>query len=236
MRTTSVGYETARCVCRVMAALMFDLRVYGATTVPRSGGVLLVSNHQSYLDPVLVAMRLPRRLRYLAKAQLFAVPGFSRLIRVLGAVPLRRGAGDVGAVRLAIDLLRQGELLTVFPEGTRTRTGEIAPVKAGVAIIIRRAAAPVSPVVVDGAFAAWPRTAWLCRPHPVRVLFGAPLRLEGLDDEQIAARIELALRELLAALREATHGDATPLRIRVPAATQVEPLFASLSSNHQPAV
>src|SRR5205085_495254 len=103
--------------CRPILSAAFELKVYDRHFVPRRGGVLLVSNHQSYLDPVLVALYLPRPMSFLAKSELFRHRFFAWLIRSLNAFPVRQGAGDVGAVREMIKRLREGHMLNIFPEG-----------------------------------------------------------------------------------------------------------------------
>jgi 1-acyl-sn-glycerol-3-phosphate acyltransferase len=104
-------------ICRFVATVFFDLKVYGAYHVPKTGGALVISNHQSYLDPVILALGLDRTLNYMAKSQLFKNPVFAWLIRSLNAFPVEQGAGDIGAVKESIARLQGGFLLNVFPEG-----------------------------------------------------------------------------------------------------------------------
>jgi len=157
---------------------LFDLKAYGARHVPATGGVLLLSNHQSYLDPVLVGVHLPRPLSYMSKSELFEVnPAFTWLIRSLGAFPVRQGGSAAGAVKLAINRLKGGHALNIFPEGSRTETGEIGPIEGGAALVIRGAKVPVVPVAIHGSFEAWPRGQKLPSPHPIRLLYGEPMDL-----------------------------------------------------------
>ena len=104
----TVIWKILQAFCRILSTLMFDLKVWGIHHVPDEGGVLLVSNHQSYLDPVLLAVRLRRPLSYMAKAQLFKNRAFAWLIRSLQAFPIRQGAGDVQAVKETIQRLHEG--------------------------------------------------------------------------------------------------------------------------------
>jgi len=198
----SIIYQGGRVICRVFCVQWFDLKVYGLEHVPRSGGVLIVSNHQSYLDPVVLGAKTPRALSFLAKSELFEVPGFSWLIRKLNAFPVRQGEGDVGAVRETIRRLQEGHALNVFPEGTRSEDGEIAPTLPGVGLIARRAGVPVVPAVIVGSFQAWPRGKTLFHPHPVRVQFGPAMNLQGLKSAQIVQTIDETLRKMFADLRE----------------------------------
>lgn len=153
--------------CYVLQAhlfsLGFSLRTEGRRHVPRSGPVLVVANHQSFLDPVPIGLAVPRRLIYLARKTLFRNPLFSRLIRSLNAVPIdQEGVGKEG-IRTILEQLKLGKAVLVFPEGERTLTGRMNPLKPGVHLLIKRAHAPIVPIGIAGAFDAWPRG----RPYPI---------------------------------------------------------------------
>ena len=186
---------------RIASQLFFDLRFYGTRHIPRTGGVLLVSNHQSYLDPVLLAIGLDRPMSYMAKSELFEHPVLSWIIRSLNAFPVEQGAGDVGAVKETIHRLQQGHVLNIYPEGSRSEGGEMLPLEKGVGLVIRRAKVPVVPAVIDGAYRAWPKSAKWPRPAPVRIMYGPPLDLAGLSRDEIIAKIDKTLRQMLADLR-----------------------------------
>ncbi|HEX2971467.1 MAG TPA: lysophospholipid acyltransferase family protein [Tepidisphaeraceae bacterium] len=192
--------------CRIVTSLMFDLKVYGREHIPAEGGALLLSNHQSNLDPVLLAVQLQRKISFIAKSELFESPFFSWLIRSLNAFPVRRGETDIGAIKEAIRRLREGRVLTMFPEGTRTRTGLIGKIQPGIAMLIRRAGVPVIPAVIDGSFEAWPRGQKLFHPYPIRVMYGPAMNVENLKGQQIVEVIDKTLREMLEQLR-AKRGD-----------------------------
>ncbi|MGD1277660.1 MAG: lysophospholipid acyltransferase family protein [Tepidisphaeraceae bacterium] len=197
----SLLWKLLQAVVRVSTTLLFDLRTYGRGNVPAAGGVLLVANHQSYLDPMLIAVHLRRPVSFMARSGLFSNPMFSWLIRNLHAFPVRQGQGDVGAVKEAIHRLREGYILNIYPEGSRTETGEIGPMEKGVALVIRRAGVPVVPVAIDGSFQAWPKGRILFRPHPIRVLYGPAMDLSRLSAEDILSRLDAALRGLLSQLQ-----------------------------------
>ena len=198
----SLVYHGGRVICRIACVKWFDLKVYGLEHMPRRGGLLIVSNHQSYLDPVVLASKTPRPLSFLAKSELFEVPGFGWLIRNLNAFPVRQGEGDVGAVRETIRRLQEGHALNMFPEGSRSDDGEIAPMQSGIGLIVRRAGVPVLPAAIVGSFAAWPRGKKIFRPHPIRVQFGPPMELHELKAAEIVKRIDVTLRTMFADLRE----------------------------------
>jgi 1-acyl-sn-glycerol-3-phosphate acyltransferase len=196
-----VTWKAAQALCRIATTLMFDLKAYGAKNVPRRGGVLLVSNHQSYLDPVLLGVPIERPISYLSKSELFENKFFGALIRGLNAFPVRQGASDVGAVKETIKRLEQGHLLNIFVEGTRSEDGNIGPTQPGAALVIRRAKVPVVPVVIDGSFEAWPRGDKLFHAHPIRVMYGPPMNLSDLKAAEITRRIEATLRSMFEELR-----------------------------------
>ena len=198
----SVVYQVGRVICRLACVQWFDLKVYGLKHMPRAGGVLIVSNHQSYLDPVVLAAKTPRPLSFLAKSELFEIPGFSWLIQSLNAFPVRQGEGDVGAVRETIRRLQEGHALNMFPEGSRTDDGEIAPMLPGIGLIVRRAGVPVVPAAIVGSFAAWPREKKIFRPHPIRVRFGPAMELHQLKAQKIVETIDVTLRTMFQDLRD----------------------------------
>ena len=125
--------------------------------MPATGPVLLVSNHLSVLDPPLVGGAADRQLSFLAKAELFEIPMFGRLIRALNARPVRREGADASALREALRTLAEGRALLVFPEGTRGTEGELRPAKAGAGMLAVLSGAAVVPVYITGSGRAWPR-------------------------------------------------------------------------------
>ncbi|HEY8751376.1 MAG TPA: lysophospholipid acyltransferase family protein [Tepidisphaeraceae bacterium] len=188
--------------CRVVTTLLFDLKVYGSHRFPREGGVLLVSNHQSYLDPLLLGVRLPRTLSYMAKASLFKIAPFAWFIRSLGAFPVRQGEGDIRALKEAIERAQDGHALMIFPEGSRTENGELLPIEPGIALVIRKAKVPVVPAVIDGSSDAWPHGRKFFRAKPIRILYGKPMDLTGMSRDEIVEKIGGVFRSMLQELRE----------------------------------
>lgn len=136
-------------VLRHLAKLLFGFEVKGEENVPPEGGVLLASNHLSLADPPVVGVASPRELHYMAKRELFDIPIFRRLITTLNAFPISRGYGRE-ALERALDVLRRGKALLVFPEGTRSRDGRLGPPKPGVGMLAVRAGVPVVPVALSG--------------------------------------------------------------------------------------
>jgi 1-acyl-sn-glycerol-3-phosphate acyltransferase len=150
-------FRFARWVCKVFCRLFFRIRVYDKKNVPEEGPLLLVSNHQSFLDPLFCGIPLKRPLYFLARDTLFANRFFGWLISSVNTIPVRRGKADLSAVKTIIGKLKEGGGVCLFPEATRTRDGKIAPFKPGFGLLCRRGKAAVVPVVIDGAFECWPR-------------------------------------------------------------------------------
>jgi 1-acyl-sn-glycerol-3-phosphate acyltransferase len=145
-------------VCATGMPVLFSLRIEGGRHIPRTGPALLIANHQSFLDPLLLGLCTSRPLRYLARRTLFKNPVFAWMIRALRAVPIdQEGVGKEG-LRTILDELQAGEAVVVFPEGERTHDGKMLPLKPGVHLLIRRTQAPIVPVGIAGAFEALPRS------------------------------------------------------------------------------
>jgi 1-acyl-sn-glycerol-3-phosphate acyltransferase len=198
-------WKSLQTLARILSTVLFDLKVDGLENIPAIGGALIACNHQSYLDPILMNVRLRRPLSYIAKAELFESPFMNWLLRSVGAFPVHQGAGDVGAVRQSIRRLREGWLLNIYPEGARTTNGDIGPIQKGIAVIDRRAHVPVIPAVIVGAYQAWPIHRRFPRASPVRIRFGPAMNLAELDADQIVVSVQRTLRTMLAECKE--NGD-----------------------------
>ena len=159
----TIFWKFCQMICYIVTAICFDLKAYGKKNVPSDGGVLLLANHQSFLDPVLVGVKLNRAVSFLARSTLWKGP-FGKLITALNAFPVKQGRGDLGAMKQSIAILQAGRALLVFPEGTRTKDGEMEPLASGISLLIRRAKVPVVPVAIDGAYHAWPRSSLIFKP------------------------------------------------------------------------
>ena len=147
---------------------LFGIRVYGHRNVPKEGPVILASTHQSFLDPVVVGLGLSRPIQSMARDSLFRNRLFRLLITSLNAFPVKRNAADYAAMHESLDRLREGKQLLLFPEGTRTRDGSIAPLHPGLALLAHRTNAAVVPVTIEGAFECWPRGARTSHPFNKR--------------------------------------------------------------------
>jgi 1-acyl-sn-glycerol-3-phosphate acyltransferase len=163
--------------------VFFRLRVIGKENVPRSGPVIVASNHVSYLDPILVGVSLPRRLNYLAKEEIFKNRFFSWFLGKLQAFPVSRGRVGPSTIRNTLQLMEQGRALLLFPEGTRGDGRNFLKAKSGIGIIAERSGAAIIPAYVHGAEKVLPRGSRMFRLHPVTVCFGSPFLLSSSSFE-----------------------------------------------------
>jgi len=195
-------YAILKPVALALMRLLFRVEERGAEHIPAEGPVLIVANHSSLLDPPLIGGVCPRPLTFLAKAELFRIPGFGGLIRRLNARPLRREGADPSALRIARRVLDEGKALLVFPEGTRGEEGILREPKAGAALLAVQSGAAVIPTYVRGSGRAWPRGRRLPRPAKVMVTFGPPLRFQRATGAERKAQYETASRQMMAAIAE----------------------------------
>jgi 1-acyl-sn-glycerol-3-phosphate acyltransferase len=186
------------------------MRVRGRRHVPHQGGLLVIANHQSFLDPPLVGVAIRRHLNYLARKTLFRNRLFGGLIGSVGAIPLDQVIPGTEGIKAALALLKAGKAVLIFPEGSRTPHGRMQPLKPGVVVLIRRGGVPILPVGVAGAFEAWPihrkwprwsPLFWPDRSHSVAAVIGEPIpteRLARLPPEQILKELATVLADLAA--------------------------------------
>ncbi|MGV3618090.1 MAG: lysophospholipid acyltransferase family protein [Fimbriimonas sp.] len=176
------------------------VRVRGAYRVPREGGVLILSNHLSDIDPAVVQYACPRAPHYMAKSELFEVPVLRTLLRIFGSFPVKRGEPDRKALKHAADLLKAGEAVVIFPEGQLSESGDLQEMKAGVALIARLSAGvPVICVGLDGTQRIIPYGKLIPRPafRTVTVEWGEPRTFDkGTDAQEILNWISGQLRML----------------------------------------
>ncbi len=176
-------YRFGRIWCRLYFNCLHFGRVYNRQFVPQDGPIILVSNHQSFFDPVLVGYGLDREIDYMARDSLFKNPIFKKLIISLNAFPVRRGEADIAAIKETLRRLKNNRAVLMFPEATRTADGKIREFKPGLALLAKKARVPIIPVVIEGAYDAWPRTSPAPKPfHPIHVSFSKPFSPEEIKN------------------------------------------------------
>jgi len=171
-----VLYSIVRAAVRALAKVFCAVRVYGAENLPPSGGVILASNHVSYLDPPIAAAAVRRHLKFMAKSELFSIPILRQLITSLGSFPIARGVADRAGLRKAERFLRAGEVILVFPEGTRSPDGRLQPPEPGLGLLALRTRVPIVPMALLGTDKVLPFNSPIPRPGKVTVRIGPPLR------------------------------------------------------------
>jgi 1-acyl-sn-glycerol-3-phosphate acyltransferase len=199
-RLNAGWFWLARWMCRVFCMLLFRWRWYGIENIPRKGPFLLVSNHQSFLDPIFCGGPPKRPMSFLARDTLFTHWFFGRVIASVNAIPVKRDHADLAAMKKVIGELQQGRGVCLFPEGTRTSDGKILPFKAGLGLLCRRGKATIVPVVIDGAFECWPRHKKLFSPGgSIVVHYGKTITAQQaatMGDEKLAELLTDTLRQI----------------------------------------
>jgi 1-acyl-sn-glycerol-3-phosphate acyltransferase len=214
-------YTLARIVCTLPTILLYRLKVIGRRNLPRHGGLILAPNHFSQMDHFFVGVYLPRTIRFMGKSQLFGPPVLTAILKHGGVFPVRRGHRDEEAMKTAFTLLDQGEMVLIYAEGGRSRSGELGEPKRGIGRIALESGAPVVPVAIYGSAGVrrWKRL----RFPQVTIEFGEPLSFPVEKDVGPERQLEIAteifgeVRDLYAGLAtriEAGSGSRTPGRAR----------------------
>lgn len=184
-------YRFCRLIARFLCWSVFRLDARGTRNIPREGAVVLCSNHKSVLDPITLGVWVPRKVHYMAKAELFKVPLLGPLIRSLGAFPVKRGGVSKEAIRTAINLLGEGKVMGIFPEGTRNET--VGMGKRGAVSMAIRAKAQVVPVAIVGDY----------RPfRKMYAVYGEPIDMTPYAEQGTSESMEEATELIMSRIRE----------------------------------
>jgi len=154
-------------------------RIKGLENLPSEGPVIVACNHLSLWDPIIVGCTMNRPVYFMAKEELFELPVLGKLLPELGAFPVKRGQGDIGAIRKSIAVLKEGKVLGIFPEGTRSKSGELQEALSGIALIMEKSKAPVLPVKVIGS-----RGLLTQKRGKIGIIIGKPLYAEKIPVPQ----------------------------------------------------
>jgi 1-acyl-sn-glycerol-3-phosphate acyltransferase len=185
-------------VCRIW----FKIEFHGVENIPSEGACIITPNHISYADPIWITIPVRRRVYYMAWDKPFRIPVLGLMMRMFGAFPVNLDvAADASAQRDAIELLRKGRALVMFPEGGRTRTGKLMPFKMGAFRLALAHGVPIVPVTIKGAGTIWPVGQMLPRPGKLTITYHPPIEVERLQEE--ATRLEL--KERARQLSRKTH-------------------------------
>src|SRR2546421_6469155 len=187
-----VVYWIARAILQPAIRIIWRPARCGREHIPRSGPLILASNHRSFLDPFLVGICVRRPVYFVAKQELFAKRWQAWLLNALGAFPVRRGESDQEMMRTARQIVERGDPVVMFPEGTRIREGSVGKPRRGVGRLALETGAPVVPIAIAGTEHA--RRGWRIRPVKVKVRFGPPLTFPRVHEPSPSLATEVTAR------------------------------------------
>ncbi len=200
-----IWYRLVQQLVSQILSVRGGIRATGREHLPKSGGVILVSNHLSHLDVFVLGILLPRPLNYVARSTLF-LPGLGFFIRSVGGFPIQRDGKGSEGFKETLRRVRNGGIVTFFPEGTRSETGELAELKPGIVALASRAGVPIVPAAIAGTFEAWPKGQKFPRPHPIRVHYGEPISPDQMTGKTPAEITALIRKGILLSQEEARKG------------------------------
>lgn len=183
-------YRFCRFIVRTLFVVLYRLEARGISNIPLDGPVILCSNHKSLQDPITLGAWVPRKVHYMAKAELFRIPLFGPLIKAVGAFPVKRGGVSKEAIRTAINLLQQGQVMGIFPEGTRNES--LGMGKRGAVSMAIRAKAFVVPVALVGDYRIF---------RKMVAVYGAPIDMRPYAEEGTAESMEAATDLIMSRIR-----------------------------------
>jgi 1-acyl-sn-glycerol-3-phosphate acyltransferase len=199
-------WDLGKVACFYTLTSLFSLRTAGGRNVPSSGPVLLLSNHQTFLDPVLVGLAVPRYVRWVARQTLHKNRFLAALINSLRAIPIDHRGFSREGLQSTLDALEHGDCVGMFPEGERTHDGLLHQFKPGFSLLVKRSKAPIVPAGIAGAYNAWSRTRKLPWPSPlfmpptdrtIAVSVGKPIdpaRFTGVSRDEMLGELQQAVR------------------------------------------
>ncbi|HOM71413.1 MAG TPA: lysophospholipid acyltransferase family protein [Armatimonadota bacterium] len=193
-------------LCRLALTIFGRYKAVGAGNVPSEGGVILAPNHVSYIDPPAAGCGIRKRqVRFMAKSELFKIPVLGYLIDRVGAFPVKQNTADRAALKKAMDLINSGNIVCLFPEGTRSLIGELMEAQPGLGMIALKTKAPVVPAALIGTNKMLPPHSWYLHFSRIKVVYGKPMTFDDLYEkgmsreaiEQVGERVMAAIAELL---------------------------------------
>ncbi|MEK6408029.1 MAG: lysophospholipid acyltransferase family protein [Acidobacteriota bacterium] len=180
-----------------LCRMLFKIEFHGVENIPSEGACIITPNHVTYADPVWITVPVRRRVYYMAWDKPFRIPVFGLLMRMFGAFPVNLDvAGDASAQREAIDMLRRGRALVMFPEGGRTKTGKLMGFKMGAFRLALAHGVPIVPVTIQGAGTIWPVGQMLPRLGKLTITYHPPIKVERMDEEASRSELKERARQL----------------------------------------
>lgn len=200
MHESRFWYDPVANLAHVLLWVTGRISVTGRENVPKSGPLLLVSNHLSHLDPPALAWAFPRYIHFMAKEELFEPRLLGWYLRRIGTFPIKRGTADRNALRTAFAILEEGQVLAMFPEGKRSETGRLQEPEEGAGLIALRSKAPIVPMSITGTHRILPAHSARLHFGKSRVLIGKPFTLDDLYDQRGREAITEATRRIMASI------------------------------------
>ena len=177
--------------------LAFKIKFFGVENIPATGACIITPNHVTYIDPIWITIPVKRRIYYMAWDKPFRIPVLGLLMRMFGAFPVNLDvAADASAQREAIELLRNGRALMIFPEGGRTRTGKLMPFKMGAFRMAVAYGIPILPVSIEGGGKIWPASRRLPRPGKLTITYHPPIPVERISEDATKSEVRERARQL----------------------------------------
>ena len=175
-------YQFSTRIFKLFLLIWHRLKIRGTENIPDRGGVLLASNHASFLDPPVVGVGYRGRpVHFMARDTLWNSKFGTWWMTKVGCIPVSRGTGDIKALKLTIKALKEGKAVSMFPEGTRTEDGELQEAKGGIGFIIEKSGCVVVPAYIDGTYKAYPKGTKFIKPHKVTITYGKPITQEDFQ-------------------------------------------------------
>jgi 1-acyl-sn-glycerol-3-phosphate acyltransferase len=196
-------YAFFRYLFRLAGLLLFKYHCIGRHHLPKEGAAIICANHQSHLDPPLVGMAPSRHCIYLARKSLFNNPLFGFIIANLDAIPLNRDGMGIEGIKATLRKLKAGDAVVMFPEGTRTKTGALQPLKSGFITLARRSKVPLVPCGFVGAYDCLPKGGKLPRFERIRCVYGPPISAEQVAEMEDDKLIELLAERMQSCITQA---------------------------------
>ncbi len=189
-------YKAVKNFCKLIYHIVFRIEIEGEENIPLSSGAVICPNHISNHDAVLVTIAIKRKLAFLGKEELFKFKPFGAILKKLGAIPINRGSGDIGAVRKAIEVLKDDKLIIIFPEGTRNKSDDLLlEFRSGASLIAYKAQCPLIPCAISGSYRPFSK---------IKIVFGEPIDTFGKtkdDVHNLTDKIKSVVRNMLEVAR-----------------------------------
>ncbi|MBZ4662361.1 MAG: 1-acyl-sn-glycerol-3-phosphate acyltransferase [Caloramator sp.] len=181
-------YRFCQIFVKGLFKLVYKVEIFGSDNIPKDKGAIICPNHFHWMDPIIVGVYTKRQIRFMAKYELFDKPILNKLIKKLGAFPVRRGEADLNAVKTTLKLLKENNLVGLFPEGTRSKTGELGEANAGVAMFAIKSGVPVIPVCIVGNYRPFTR---------IKIKYGQPIDYNKYKKEKMTNSDYLELSQIV---------------------------------------